>query len=328
MCNAEQSVLTSKSGDASNGCRPDIVCTDENDKLKAGDSVVIQNTVYVGFANYTKYNAYDGGDRLVASAPITITRGAYPATPGSLMAGGIEVHDTGLWGNEYEAPVGVDIGKYFAAFQFSSFFFMAAYDNTEVSLPDGSTITLNQGESTSYSVSQGDKLTSTKPIQVDFITGDVMSFYELRWFTLLPTNSWSNSYVTPVGDTVGKTKMLVYNPHPKTIYVEYTILVNGVETTLRKKVKKRKATLTNVIPSDSGAIIESTGGESFIALSFTDTEYRTSTGQKTASQWYDWGFPVTPTYLLTPQVLIGWGYGCTNNNCYGTFLFRGAIVDS
>lgn len=273
---------------------------------------MIQNTVDIESANYGTTIVYDGGDRLVASAPITITRGAYPDDPGSLMAGGIEVHDVGMWGNEYEAPVGIDIGKYFAAFQFSSFFYMAAEDDTEVTLPDGSTITLNQGESSSVMVSQGDKLTSTKPIQVDFITGDVMSFYELRWFTLLPTNSWSNSYVTPVGDTVGKTKMLVYNPNPTTIYVEYTILVNGSEVKKSKKVKKGKATLTGVIPSDSGSIIESTGGENFIALSFTDTEYRTATGQKTASQWYDWGFPVTPTNLLTPQVLIGWGYGCTN----------------
>jgi hypothetical protein len=37
----------------------------------------------------------------------------------------------------------------------------------------------------------------------------------------------------------------------------------------------------------------------------------------TTGKWFDWGFPVVPMNLLTPQVLIGWGYGCTNNDCEG-----------
>jgi uncharacterized repeat protein (TIGR01451 family) len=30
---------------------------------------------------------------------------------------------------------------------------------------------------------------------------------------------------------------------------------------------------------------------------------------------YDWGYPVVPTDMLTPEVIIGWGYGCEDKNC-------------
>jgi IgGFc binding protein len=295
-------------GNASNGCSPDVKpCTDAADIFAAGDSVVIQNTVNID-ATFGKTFVYGGGDRIVASDPITVVRGGYPKEPGSLMAGSVEVLDLNSWGTEFDAPVGVDIGLYFAAFEFCSFFFMAAEDNTEVTLANGRKIILNQGESSAAAANQGDKLRSNKPIQVDFITGDTLSYYELRWFGLWPTTSWSNSYLTPVGDTVGRTKMLLFNPTSSVINIDVTILVNGTQVTKMETLKARKATLTDVIPTDSGATAKSKGGQKFIALSFTDTEYRTSTGQITDGQWYDWGFAVTPTYLLTPQVLIGWGY--------------------
>jgi hypothetical protein len=40
-----------------------------------------------------------------------------------------------------------------------------------------------------------------------------------------------------------------------------------------------------------------------------------SNGSGTGGERYDWGFPVVPTNQLTPQVVVGLGYGCTNNNC-------------
>jgi hypothetical protein len=32
---------------------------------------------------------------------------------------------------------------------------------------------------------------------------------------------------------------------------------------------------------------------------------------------HDWGYPLIPRNELTSQVLVGLGYGCTNNNCQG-----------
>lgn len=180
------SVSTMVWGDrnAANGCSPNIdPCTDENDKLMAGDVVVVQNTVEL--PRKTSQLFYDGGDRIQVSYPIAITRGAYPVQPGSLMAGAVEVLDLENWGQAFEAPLGMDIGKYFQAFQYSAFFFMAAFDDTLVMLPDGSKITLMRGEGSMVRINQRDRLVANKPIQVDLITGDVWSYYELRWYSFI-----------------------------------------------------------------------------------------------------------------------------------------------
>jgi len=201
-------------GDASNGCAPNnLQCTDQSDFLKAGDSIVVQNKVEVP-RNITLIR-YDGGDKLQASYPIAVTRGAFPKSPGSELAGGVEVMDIDVWGQNFEAPVGEDVGKLVAesAFELSAMFFMAAYDNTTVTLPNGSTLTLNSGQGGMVRVNRGAKLTSDKIIQVDFLAGDIDSNYELRWFSLLDVAKWSFEYISPVGDTYASTKILLYNPN-------------------------------------------------------------------------------------------------------------------
>jgi hypothetical protein len=144
----------------------------------AGDAIVIQNTI--ALPRVQSHIRYDGSDRIQASFPIAVTRGAYPARPGSVMAGAVEVFDTATWGRTFEAPVGVDVGKTFQAFELSMFFLMAAEDHTKVTLANGYIITLNQGQGTAISVNIGEQISSNKPIQVDLITGDRGSFYEMR----------------------------------------------------------------------------------------------------------------------------------------------------
>ena len=167
-------------GNADNGCAPGVdPCSHSTDRLFAGDVVVIQNSVPL--PRDQAVIRYDGGDRIQASFPIAMTRGAYPADPGSLMAGAVEVVDTSQWGFEFEAPVGIDVGRSFAAFQYSALFFMAGEDNTVVELPNGSTKSLSAGEGSMVFVNQSDRIKSNKPIQVDLITGDVWSYYEMRY---------------------------------------------------------------------------------------------------------------------------------------------------
>ena len=303
-------------GNQANGCAPNVdPCTDENDKLNAGTSVVIQNTVEL--PRDASNIRYDGGDRMQASFPIAVTRGAYPEFPGSLMAGAVEVLDTESWGTSFEAPVGENILGSFKGFQYTALFFMAAFDGTTVTLPNASNVTLDRGQGSMVRVNQGDKLTSDKIILVDLITGDVDSQYELRWYSLLDIDEWSREYVSPVGDSVGKTKMVLYNPgsFPLEISVEYLTNDGQDLTSEVRTVEPGRHILSLTIPSNSGALVKSS--DTFLALSLTDTEYDTSLGQPTGGQWYDWGFPVLPRHQLTPQVLIGWGYGCTDNRCYG-----------
>lgn len=175
-------------GNATNGCAPikGLSCTDATDILKAGQAIVVQNSVPLP---RTSKILYDGGDRMQTSFPVTATRGAYPTVPGPLMAGAVDIVDTSNWGTFFEAPVGLDVGKTYNVFQYCGLFFMAAFDGTNVTLPDKSIITLNRGESSMVVVNQGDTLNSTDIIQVHLITGDIESYYEMRWYSILPTES-------------------------------------------------------------------------------------------------------------------------------------------
>ena len=90
---------------------------------------------------------------------------------------------------------------------------MAAEDDTEIFLDGASQGTIDAGENLVIRVNEGDVITSTKPVQADIVAGDIGSTYELRWYSLIPTEDWDNEYYTPVGDdTGGPTKVFVYNP--------------------------------------------------------------------------------------------------------------------
>ena len=109
-------------GDASNGCAPNgKACTDESDFLSAGDSIVVQNSVEI--PRDKTIIKYDGRDKLMASFGVTLTKGAYPTGPGPQMAGAVDVVETDMWGTNYIAPVGQDVGAQVAqgAFEFSAF---------------------------------------------------------------------------------------------------------------------------------------------------------------------------------------------------------------
>ena len=293
--------------------------------LKAGQAIVINSQV--GTVNRKASNLYfDGGDQLGSNYPVAVVRGAFPANPGSLLAGAVEVLSTDDWGTNYEAPVGNDVSYDTSAFEMVKLFIMSAEDNNQVTYQIGAspnrynTVTLNKGKSIAIDVKQSWTVVGSKPLQVDLVTGDIGSNYEMRWYALLPTNAWAMNYMQAVGDSVGKTKVILYNPNPYDIVVSYDHFVTTTgkrQTTSLKTdyvtIKSKKNGLTNIIQTGSAAKIYS--NDVFLALSWTDTEMTDGNGVTTNGQAYDWGYPVMPYNMLTPQVIIGLGYGCTYNQC-------------
>jgi hypothetical protein len=183
-------------GNAANGCPPKITpCIDANDKIYAGQSFVIQTPIPAS-PRVRSNIFFDAGDRVQASLPIAVTRGAFPQGIGSVIAGATDVYDTTVWGRSFKVPMGPNVPKsgWFSGsgstavdwFEHTALYFMAAEDNTIVTKPDGTNVTLKQGENGYALAKMGDNLISNKDIQVHAVTGDVLANYEMRWFSLLP----------------------------------------------------------------------------------------------------------------------------------------------
>ena len=195
---------------------------------------------------------------------------------------------------------------------------MAVEDNTVVTRPDGTTRTINMGQTLLIeNLNTNQKISTSKNVAVDFITGDRMSTYELRWYAMMDTDVWDTSYLAPVGDSIAQTRLVVFNPGTTTLSVSYSYLSSGSKVTKTLSVLAGKNAVTDVIPSGSACSL--TAPSKFIVLSVHDT---VSTGQI-----YDWGYPVMPTSWLTNQAVVGLGYGCTNNNC-GTGTPRNVVFAS
>jgi hypothetical protein len=203
-------------------------------------------------------------------------------------------------------------------FELSGFSCLAMEDGTIVTRPNGTTVTLKQGDSTFITVRKSDQVKSNKPIQVILLTGDRDSSFQTRWFTMRPIETYADSYVSPVGDSYGRTKVILYNPSAtRTVQYTVTTLVNSTLQNATNTLNPKQVVMTATIPTGSGALINGNGR--MVALSLTDSEQSAQSGGTGGSR-YDWGIPVIPRNELTSQVLIGLGYGCTNNDC------RGALV--
>ena len=302
--------------DISNGAPPGVT-TDANDVLDGGDAVVLENSVPI--PRVQSNILYDGRDRIQASFPIAVTRGAFPEQPGSLMAGAVEVLDTDSWGTEFISPVGENTpdSSDTNPFQSSQLYVMAQLPGTEVFVNGVSQGSIGQGESLLIdNVDQGDVLTTTDPVQVDLVVGDINDTYELRWYSLIPRDDWSNDYYTPVGEEVGSTGIWLYNPNNSQISIRYDregatnlgpFTVGANSTRFLEIDTTGDINLPDTIGNRSGLRFYSSGGQDFFALTQTDAD--------DGGQIFDWGHPLIPAEQLTSQALIGWGYGCTDNNC-------------
>jgi uncharacterized repeat protein (TIGR01451 family) len=309
-------------GNLSNGVAPGTT----NDILSAGDAIVLENEVPVPRGSSI---LFDGRDRIQASFPIAVTRGAFPENPGSLMAGATEVLDTDSWGTEFVAPIGENTPDESGTnpFQSTQIYVMAAEDNTQVFLDSGSgatlVATLDQGESFAIdNINEGNVVTSSKPVQAHLLSGDIGSTYELRWYSLVPREDWSNDYYSPVAEELGTTGFWFYNPNNSQITISYegdenltgsfTVAGNSSEFI---EVASSGGDINLPIPGDpdySGLRFFTQGGQDFFALAQIDAGISGSGSD--SGQIFDWGFPLIPADQLTSQALVGWGYGNTNND--------------
>ncbi|MDJ0518938.1 MAG: carboxypeptidase regulatory-like domain-containing protein, partial [Trichodesmium sp. MO_231.B1] len=320
-------------GDVSNGAAPGV-STDAEDVLQSGDAIVLENAI-PSTNNYRDPNTilYDGADLIQATLPIAVTRFAFPDNPGSLMAGAVEVFNQDSWGDRFIAPVGEDTTSSTNAFEYSVFYVMAGDDGTELFL-NGSQLDVN-GTDPGFGVlnigdnfvieglQEGDELTSSRPVQVDLVTGDIGDTYELRWYAQVDADEWSNEYITPVAEEAGSTGYWFHNPSNTQITISYE---GGNSPNGSFNVA---ANSSEFIEVDSNGDINLNNGDTFAGNQYSGLRFFTEASNNSGStpnfyalaqvdaddggQIFDWGFPLIQTDQLTSQVLVGLGRGATDD---------------
>lgn len=205
--------------------------------LDAGDFSVLENDVPANPRD-PGVILFDARDRIGASSQIAVTRGGWRLQEGTFLAGAVEVFPTVDWGVRFETPVGEDLPD--TAFEFVAASITAAELGAilEIDL-DGDGVVdevrrLGPGENTLIQgIVTGSAFASSDPIEVHLLTGDRASSFAGRWYSLVPTEEWSDSYFNPVGSASDGTPTMVtlYNPGTAAITVTHETLQVMTATT-------------------------------------------------------------------------------------------------
>lgn len=258
---------------------------------------------------------YDGRDKIGATKALVVSRASWATSPGTVLAGAVEVSSVRDFGLVFESPVGQNVSAN-SMFELVSLFVMASENGTTVQIDADNngvneiTTTLNQGEGYHVvsGVMRGARVTASKPVQAHIITGDVGANYESRWYTLYPVDDWSDSYVTPVGTASDgdDTYIFLYNPGAATISVNYQTQVGSGTINVAAG-----QTASFLMPPNSGGRFFSAGSEPFFAIAAVGAE-------PTANNVHDWGFSLVPEAALTTQAVVGWGPGSSDLSANGS----------
>ena len=291
------------------------------DIIQAGNRVILQVTnLYPRTASVV---SYDGGDKIAATKPISITEVLWPTNCGPLIAEGCEVYDTSVYGTNFVAPVGVDsVTVAPLTFSSSRLAIMAASDNTVVMVDTNAdsvfdvTNTLNQGQGwlAPGRVKAGARVVASKPVQVHELTGQIGANYASRWYTLYSKEVWSSRYATPVYATTNTypAAVFLYNDSAANIAVSYQTLTTSGTT----NVPANGWTRFN-LGGDSGAAFWTTSGVPFEAALMVD-----------AGPDYDWGGSLIPLGLWSPMIVAGYAEGSGDGTANGSPLWVMALSNT
>ena len=323
-----------------NGCPPKLNNTPNpclvaaDDSLQVGDVIVLDNPVVVAGnpGSYTRNPLnvfYDGRDKLLTTFPATVSRAMWPTGSGSLQAGGVEMFPTALWGTSYVSPMQEDAatpGVSTGLFEDVRWFVIAGAGGAVIDVDaNGDGDVSDANDLNDFTMAEGAKrvvngiqrrgtltVVSGNPVQVDVLYADTGDTYEMRWSALIPRPSWSNDYYSAVGTNptggTGCTMVWLYNPgtsRPITVNYQYG---SGASGTINVNANANATSPT--IPLNSGArFFTNNSANVFLPFSVTDC---TSEGQI-----MDWDTPLFPVSQLTPDLLVGWAPGCTDESHLG-----------
>jgi uncharacterized repeat protein (TIGR01451 family) len=283
-------------------------------EVSANQSVILYNAVNPTTDSSTVVD-YDGRDKIGSTKAVTVVRAGWSATPGTVLAGAVNLIDSGNSGLTYTLPVGQNVETVATGtnklFEYTSAHITATQNGTTVNIDkDGNgttdvTVSLNEGQTylVNGGLNAGAKITANKGVGVYLIAGDVGSAYENRWFALTPDEQWSDSYFAPVGTTLAADPayVLLYNPGNSAITVNYETATGSGTVTVPATGSR---TAYYLMPS-SAAHFYTTNGSKFYAVSVID-------GDATSNATHDWSYSLVPDRFLTDKFVVGWGPGADN----------------
>jgi uncharacterized repeat protein (TIGR01451 family) len=293
--------------DETNGIPPGF----DSDVLTAGDVIAVQNVVPVDPRNPADV-LYDGGDKLVSlGGAIAVALAVWPETvlwedgtliPGILFAGAWELYPTSRWGSNYTIPVGQDVARGDGSFEVVGLNVQAVQDGTlvEVDLDaDGDfeiTRQLDEGRQLTEvrGVNAGARVRASAPVQVNLFTGNPVSDYEARAYTMLPDDQWTNDYLAPRSSDGD---YWLYNPHESELLVSAETITGATVIT---------------IAANGVANFPLTGLSAATGVHFTADRDFFGIAALDEAESQDWGYALLPIENLTTQALVGWAPG--NNN--------------
>jgi uncharacterized repeat protein (TIGR01451 family) len=292
-----------------------------------GQSIILSNAV-----NPTTPAAvdFDGRDKVGSTKAISVTRAGWSSTPGTVLAGAVNVIDSGNAGKVYTLPVGQNIETVAVGtnklFEYTSAHIIATQDNTTVQIDrdaNGSpdiTVILNEGQSyfVNGGLNAGAKVTADKGVGVYLIAGDVGSAYENRWFALTADEQWASSYFAPVGTTLtaNPAYVVIYNPEGANIQYETAFGSGTISPTTGSSgtIWASNGTTKSsyfLMPASAARFFTtdtvSVNGplKKFYAVSVIDAD-------ATDNATHDWSYSLVPESYLTDKFVVAWGPGADN----------------
>lgn len=260
---------------------------------------------------------YDGRDKVGSTRGFALTAAGWTTPLGSVLASAVSAYDRTKYGMSFVVPAGQDTttpSGASPAFEYTGASIMAAYDGTTVwvdSNHDGTTdatATLDEGEAhlVNGGLLEGARITSSKPVQVDLISGDVGANYESRSYFLFPDELLTNDYVNPVGTSTANQDTVVYLHNPSGSALTVTPTCPGCSGTISLSAH---GTTTFLTPAGKAVRFTSPVGTTFSAVAAIGAHSGGVGAGSDAGTTWDWGFTLVPTRMLTTQVVLGWAPG-------------------
>ncbi|MDH4136883.1 MAG: hypothetical protein OEW09_09265, partial [Anaerolineae bacterium] len=320
-----------------------------SDILVAGDIITLNSdqndSTKNGYVSVNPRNPsdtrYDGGDRLITiGGPVDLAHAVWPYDQ-SYIGGAWEIYSLQAYqlAYSYRLPIGEDLYAYgggdtgyFGDFQYVDLQLQALYDDTTVSIDNGTdtvNITLDKGQTYSsmgyimsaphadtlaITINAGTTILSDKQTQVGLVTGSDGTF-QTRLLIILPDLVWGTEYIAPVPRGISpiggygdrEAEVYIFNPNDYDISVTaydssgtgtFSIASNAISSAV---AYSQPAVMNRYVPVDSAVRLVS--GDPFGVIVVADTSHTA----------YDWGLSAIPVKYLTQDYYISWAPGSSNN---------------